>query len=130
MSLSPEVCDVLRDVVKTRPAVGDQCTVTGGTYKIRCKHLGKSGVIRWHGPDKFAGRQYGDPDSHHLTYCMGRHRFRVQIETADGEKFFTKAEYLDIPTKPIRKGGEASALPWGQGTHLVDPNAPSQRRND
>lgn len=97
MEWTEAFCDVLRDVGKSRPQVGDHAIVTDGR-----KHLGKAGTIMWHGPDRFAGRQYGDSYSMHLQDVMGTSRFRVRIQTAEGETFFVGADKIDIPSKGVK----------------------------
>lgn len=74
-----------------RPFVGRRVRIVEGR-----KHLGKIGTVTWHGPDRFAGRAYGDGYQQAATEVMGRYRYRVGVRTDDGETFFTKAEYTMV----------------------------------
>lgn len=60
------------------------------------KHINKTGVVFWHGPDKFANTRYKSDAQLMLRDLSGREGFRIGVETQDGEKFFIAAERVEV----------------------------------
>lgn len=75
------------------PSVGKDVAVYEG------KHLGKSGVVKWHGRNRYYSTRYKTPAQLHLMDMRGREGFCVQVETETGEKFFVPAEYVQVQIK-------------------------------
>lgn len=75
-----------------RPFVGRVVRVDG-TRRTPKKHIGKIGVVFWHGGDQYANAfRYGDSTAHAAIECRGRWGYRVGIKTDDGEKIFVGAD--------------------------------------
>lgn len=72
------------------PSVGKRVRVISGR-----KHLGKVGIVRWHGPDKFADNRYKSDAQLMLRDLRGRDGFRVRVES-DGEFFFIGADKVEV----------------------------------
>ena len=69
-------------------------------HVARGKHRGKSGLVTWHGPDKFYDRhRYGSALSNILSDSIGIHGFRVRIQPDSGKAFFTACENLRVDNK-------------------------------
>lgn len=85
------LASIASDVAKGAPTVGKRVTIVDGR-----KHKGKTGVVFWHGADKFTGRTYGDAMQKCLRDAMGKYGFRCGIQSDSGEKFFVPADYCDI----------------------------------
>jgi hypothetical protein len=84
--------NLYREVANKRPQIGMRVRVIGTR-----KHKGKEGKIFWHGEDRYYGAsRYGDNYQQMMRQCMGRHGYRVGIETESGEKFFVKADHQTI----------------------------------
>ncbi len=72
-----------------RPSVGKHVVVTSG------KHVGKSGIVVWHGRNKFERDYYATPAQLHLRDIVGRSGFRVGIKT-ENETFYVDANKVDV----------------------------------
>ena len=72
------------------PGVGKRVRVTAGR-----KHLGRVGIVRWHGPDKFANTYYKSDAQLMLRDLRGRDGFRIRVES-DGEFFFIAADKVEV----------------------------------
>jgi len=77
---------LFNEVSKEKPAVGQMVKVLNG------KRHDKVGRVVRHIPDKYVNAfRYGSETSRAMTQVRGRYGFAVQVETADGERFWTKA---------------------------------------
>lgn len=70
----------------------------GKTVKIiHGKHQGKTGIVFWHGRDRFDhSDRYFNTYQNWLHDAAGRIGYRIGVRTDTGEEFFTKAEYAEI----------------------------------
>lgn len=83
---------------KERPSAGRRVKVVNGF-----KHLGISGVVTWHGKDKFARRLdqfsllHQNPSDQLLIEMVGKYGYRVRVQPdGGGEPFFVKAVYVAV----------------------------------
>jgi hypothetical protein len=75
-----------------KPSAGRRVKVCSGK-----KHLGESGVVTWHGKDKFgSGDRYHSDVQAALSNAIGRIGYRVRIQPENGEPFFVSADYVEI----------------------------------
>lgn len=73
------------------PSVGKHVTVAEG------KHAGKSGIVFWHGEDKYNGSWRHASDAQLvLRQINGRYGYRVGVKTETGEKFFVRADHVEV----------------------------------
>ena len=93
MQMSREGGQKLADALSEgRPNVGTFVKVVYGR-----KHIGKTGKVFWHGPDKYSqSNRYGSPFQQSCSNICGTYGFRVGIITAEGEKFFVPAENVRV----------------------------------
>ena len=77
------------DLSAQRPSVGKRVRVSSG------KFLGRVGIVRWHGPDKYARDYYRTPAQLDLRDLRGRDGFRIRVES-DGESFFVGADQVEV----------------------------------
>jgi hypothetical protein len=78
------------DLSAQRPSVGKRVRVSSGK-----KFLGRVGIVRWHGPDKYARDYYRTPAQLDLRDLRGRDGFRIRVES-DGESFFVGADQVEV----------------------------------
>ncbi len=75
-----------------RPSPGKRVRVTDGK-----KHLGKEGLVTWHGLDRFVDAfRYASGAQATLREMAGRYGYRVGIKTDDGETFFIRADRVEV----------------------------------
>ena len=78
-------------VSANRPSVGRTVVVTRG------KHTGATGVVVWHGLDKFSDAfRYGSDSSHALREMNGTFGYRVKVQPEEGDGFFVRADYVEV----------------------------------
>ena len=92
-----EVTETQKDAIRglyaqanrEKPAVGRTVGI------IRGKHRGKHGKVFWHGKDRYdtSDRYRTNWVADGLNAAFGRHGYRIGIETDDGDRIFTRAEY-------------------------------------
>ena len=78
------------DLSAQRPSVGKRVRVSSGKFR------GRVGIVRWHGPDKYARDYYRTPAQLDLRDLRGRDGFRVRVESDDGESFFAGADQVEV----------------------------------
>lgn len=80
------------ELSKDRPSVGRRVTVVKGK-----NHQGKTGVVFWHGRDRFSDAfRYADSAMSACLQVRGCAGYRVGIETKEGERLFVRADYVSI----------------------------------
>jgi len=73
-----------------RPSVGKRVRITSG------KHVGKEGIVTWHGVNKFSNSwRYCTDAQVHLRTLIGREGFRIRVNTGD-EVFFVDADKVIV----------------------------------
>ena len=83
---------VAANTADARPDKGKRVVVIDGR-----KYKGKSGVVFWHGADKFSPAwRYSDAAQRVMTEIMGRYGYRVGIEADDGTRFFVSADKVEV----------------------------------
>ena len=80
------------DVAAQRPSVGKHVRVVEG------KHTGKSGIVTWHGRDKYSDDYYKSDAQLALRDACGRDGFRIRIQT-ESECFFVNADKVSVELK-------------------------------
>lgn len=91
----------LAEISKTAwsPRKGKLVNITRG------KHKGESGVVFWHGKDRYRySNQYQTGIQSTMSDILGRFGFRIGVKTDSGEKFFVSAEYAANPDCPKCEG--------------------------
>ncbi len=85
--------EIMSDVAKERPSVGKKVRVIRGK-----KHLGKEGVVFWHGSDRFQDpNRYADSFQSALRQARGTYFYRVGVMVDETqEKIFVPAENVEI----------------------------------
>jgi hypothetical protein len=85
--------EIAKNVSAQRPDKGKRVEVISGR-----KHLGKIGVVFWHGRnpfDRFPHRYHTSIQAA-MSDAIGIHGFRIGIRTDAGEKFFTEAQRVKV----------------------------------
>lgn len=97
-----EAWKAIGEIAKTKwsPRKGIKVNITRG------KHIGKSGVVFWHGADQFSNFHKYDATAMQgaIREIIGKYGYSIGVETDAGEKFFTKAEYAANPDCEKCKG--------------------------
>lgn len=79
---------VAENTADQRPSKGKRVRITKGR-----KHQNKEGIVFWHGWDKYNNpTRYMDNAQIVMAEILGRHGFRIGVETDDGERFFCPAD--------------------------------------
>lgn len=75
------------------PRIGRRVRIIDGR-----KHLGKTGVVVWHGPDRYsdAGRYDASWMSAAMREASGVYGYRIGVQTDDGSRFFVPADYAEV----------------------------------
>lgn len=85
---------VAENTAGQRPGKGKRVRITKGR-----KHLNKEGVVFWHDWDKYnSPTRYMNNAQIVVAEMIGRHGFRIGVETEDGERFFCPADYALVLT--------------------------------
>jgi hypothetical protein len=83
---------VAENTADQRPGVGKRVLITKGR-----KHINKTGIVFWHGWDKFnSPTRYMSNAQITMAEILGRHGFRIGVETEDGERFYCPADYAEV----------------------------------
>lgn len=80
-------------------SVAEKAPIKGRRVAVnRGKHKGKSGVVFFHGEDRYsdAGRYCASSMQDAMRRAGGQYGFRVGIETDDGDRFFCCADYVEV----------------------------------
>lgn len=83
--------NVANNTAVDRPSAGKTVTIVKGR-----KHKNKTGVVVWHGINKFYDTRYDSPAMASMREIIGREGYSVKVKTASGETFFVPAEYTFV----------------------------------
>lgn len=82
------------------PSSGKRVKVNKGK-----KNLGVTGVVTWHGRDRYYSTRYKSEAQLHLMDMRGRDGFRVKIQPdGDGLAFFVSADNVEVLLSESREG--------------------------
>ena len=81
--------DAMKDIAENTwsPRKGTRVNI------VRGKHKGKSGIVFWHGTDKYAYVVGRTAIQDTMREIIGKYGYRIGVRTDDGKKIFTSAEY-------------------------------------
>ncbi len=80
------------DVYKQRPSRDKRVKVVRGR-----KYVGESGIVCWHGVDKYdTSYRYMNDAQICLRDMIGRLGYRVKIRTESGYEFFVSADNVEV----------------------------------
>lgn len=73
-----------------RPSAGKLVRVSSG------KHSGETGIVTWHGIDRFADTRFQTDAQLQMRDMMGTFGFRVRVQPESGTAFFVSADKVEV----------------------------------